>query len=163
MEAAIAIDTPNVTPIAAGKKKQESYEKLVHRLSVQSVKKHYDAFVDVPWDEPGNEIRQDDPRFELSEQNTLGATAWYKAQPQAVRAGIGLMDTAGSMKMGVVFENILQRGMLEFAASLPNGAPEFRYAYPEPEGSMERVVSDDKLLQLVLLELGKNLAYRLKY
>ena len=75
--------------------------------------------------------RQVSECFELSEDNTLGATAWYKAQPQAVRAGIGLMDTAGSMKMGVVFENILQRGMLEFAASLPNGAPEFRYAYHE--------------------------------
>ena len=72
MEAAIAIERPNVTPIAAGKKKQESYEKLVHRLSVQSVKKHYDAYDDVPWDEPGSEIRQDDPRFELSETDPLG-------------------------------------------------------------------------------------------
>jgi hypothetical protein len=38
---------------------------------------------------------------------------------------------AFQMKMGVTFENILQRGLLEFAMSLPNGSTEFRYAYHE--------------------------------
>jgi hypothetical protein len=35
------------------------------------------------------------------------------------------------MKTGLQFESILKRGLLEFAATLPNGAPEFRYAYHE--------------------------------
>jgi hypothetical protein len=35
------------------------------------------------------------------------------------------------MKVGIFFENILQRGLLEFAAALPNGAPEYRYAHHE--------------------------------
>ena len=35
------------------------------------------------------------------------------------------------MKTGLVFENILQRGLLEFAMTLPNDSTEFRYAYHE--------------------------------
>src|SRR5437762_13103382 len=35
------------------------------------------------------------------------------------------------MKIGTQFENVLQRGLLEFAWTLPNGAPEFRYVYHE--------------------------------
>jgi hypothetical protein len=35
------------------------------------------------------------------------------------------------MKIGLVFESVLKRGLLEFVSTLPNGAPEFRYAYHE--------------------------------
>src|SRR2546422_8718037 len=35
------------------------------------------------------------------------------------------------MKIGTQFENVLQRGLLEFAWTLANGAPEFRYVYHE--------------------------------
>ena len=35
------------------------------------------------------------------------------------------------MKIGLIFESVLKRGLLEFASTLPNGAPEFRYAYHE--------------------------------
>jgi hypothetical protein len=35
------------------------------------------------------------------------------------------------MKMGVVFESALKRGLLEFATRLPNNSPEFRYVYHE--------------------------------
>jgi hypothetical protein len=31
-----------------------------------------------------------DPRFALPEADPLGATAWYRAQPEVVRARIGL-------------------------------------------------------------------------
>ncbi len=61
----------------------------------------------------------------------LGATAWYRSQPQPVRARIGLHMVATFMKIGLEFEGVLKRGLLEFAANLPNGAPEFRYAYHE--------------------------------
>lgn len=122
-----------VTQAAPGhsRPRTESYEQLVERLSVQSVKKHYDAFADIDWDSPDNAIDPEDPRWEVSDYETLGATAWYKAQPQATRARMGLNLTANSMKTGIVFENILQRGLLEFAMTLPNRSPEFRYAYHE--------------------------------
>src|SRR5437667_11712780 len=109
-------------PIQAGsipeierRRKEESYEQLIGRLSVQSVRKHYDAYADIAWDAPEMQIRKDDPRWELPSDDVLGATDWYKAQPQAARAEIGLTTIADSMKMGVAFESVLKRGLLEYA------------------------------------------------
>ena len=110
---------------------RESYDQLLARLSRQSVSKHFDAYADIPWDDPAYRIDLDDPRWELSTNDTLGATAWYREQPAAVRSRIGLHLVATFMKIGVQFENVLQRGLLEFALRLPNGSPEFRYAYHE--------------------------------
>ena len=64
-------------------------------------------------------------------------TEWYRSQPQEIRAEIGLSRIVSNMKVGLQFENVLKRGLLEFAAKLPNGTPEFRYAYHEviEEGS----------------------------
>lgn len=113
------------------RKRDETYEHLIHRLSVQSVRKHYDAYEDIDWDAPEMAILRDDPRWELSDDDVLGAADWYKSQPQAIRAEIGLGEIVGAMKVGVVFEGVLKRGLLEFASTLPNRAPEFRYAYHE--------------------------------
>jgi hypothetical protein len=38
---------------------------------------------------------------------------------------------ASKMKVGLQFESVLKQGLLQFAADLPNGSPEFRYAYHE--------------------------------
>jgi hypothetical protein len=114
-----------------GSVRRETYHELVGRLSRQSVLKHFDAYADVPWDDPNYRIDPDDPRWELSADDVLGGTAWYRAQPAGVRTRIGLHLYATFMKIGTQFENVLQRGLLEFALRLPNGAPEFRYAYHE--------------------------------
>jgi hypothetical protein len=108
-----------------------AWKNLVGRLNRQSVDKHFDAYADVGWDEPGMEIDKRDPRWELGDRDPLGRTEWYKALPQETRAELGLLRTASNMKVGLQFESILQRGLLEFAAKLPNGRPEFRYAYHE--------------------------------
>ncbi len=113
------------------RRRHETYPRLVARLSHQSVVKHFDAYADVPWDDPAFRIDPDDPRWELPTDDVLGATAWYRSQPQAVRARIGLHMMATFMKIGLQFEGVLKRGLLEFALKLPNGAPEFRYAYHE--------------------------------
>lgn len=112
-------------------RRKETYPELVRRLSHQSVVKHFDAYADIPWDDPAMRIDPDDPRWELSEDDVLGATAWYRSQPPAVRSRIGLHMTATFMKVGLQFEGVLKRGLLEFALALPNGSPEFRYAYHE--------------------------------
>jgi hypothetical protein len=116
---------------AAAPRRRESYEDLVRRLSHQSVVKHFDAYADVPWDDPDYRIDPDDPRWELSEDDALGATSWYRAQPAGVRSRIGLHLFATFMKIGVQFESVLKRGLLDFAAKLPDGSPEFRYCYHE--------------------------------
>jgi len=116
-------------PTAAGR--EETYADLLRRLSHQSVVKHFDAYADIDWDAPEMRIDPDDPRWALSSDDVLGATSWYRSQPPGVQSRIGLHMLATFMKIGLQFENVLQRGLLEFALRLPNGAPEFRYAYHE--------------------------------
>jgi hypothetical protein len=110
---------------------RETYPELVARLSRLSVTKRYDAYADVPWDDPAYRIDPDDPRWQAGDDHPLGATDWYKSQPPPVRSRIGLHVVVCSMQTGVEFENILTRGLLGFAMKLPVGAPEFRYAYHE--------------------------------
>ena len=109
----------------------DAWRSLVERLNRQSTDKHFDAYADVAWDAPEMRIDPHDPRWELTERDPLGRTDWYKSQPPEIRAEIGLLRTAANMKTGLQFESILQRGLLEYAAKLPNGTPEFRYAYHE--------------------------------
>jgi hypothetical protein len=110
---------------------RESFTELLTRLSRLSVTKHYDAYADVPWDEPASRIEVDDPVWELGSDHPLGSTDWYRAQPAKSRAYIGLHFVACAMQTGVQFENVLTRGLLEFALTLAPGAPEFRYVYHE--------------------------------
>jgi hypothetical protein len=109
----------------------DTYRALIERLSRQSVDKHFDAYVDVAWDAPEMRIDAADPRWELFEDDPVGRTEWYRNLPQEQRALIGLQRIVTAMKVGVQFESVLKRGLLEFAADLPNGAPEFRYTYHE--------------------------------
>jgi len=127
VETGRVLDTEQATDVKSG----DAYESLIGRLSQQSVVKHFDAYADVPWDDPEYRIDPTDPRWELSDDDPLGATDWYKAQPQEVRARIGLQGIVSAMKTGLQFESVLKRGLLEYAAKLPNGASEFRYAYHE--------------------------------
>lgn len=109
----------------------EAYGRLVARLSTASVEKHFDAYADVDWAAPEMRLDPDDPRWVLPEEYGLGATAWYRALPEATQSRIGMHMTATFMKIGLQFENVLSRGLLEFARRLPNGAPEYRYALHE--------------------------------
>jgi hypothetical protein len=110
----------------------EGYPELVRRLSRQSVLKHYDAYESIDWDAPEHRIDPGDPRWELdAASSTLAATAWYRGLPQPTRARLGLHTVCSHMRIGLEFENVLSRGLLQFAVTLPDGAPEFRYAYHE--------------------------------
>jgi hypothetical protein len=108
-----------------------TYRGRVEQLSRASVKKHFDAYADIDWDSPSFRIDCDDPRWERPVDDTLGATDWYRSQSNSVRARLGLHMIVNQLKLGVAFESVLSRGLLEFASTLPNGSPEFRYAYHE--------------------------------
>ena len=107
----------------------DSFPRLLARLNEQSVRKHFDAYEDVPWEE--HPIDPADPRWELSPSDPLGGTDWYRSQPPEVRAAIGLHGVAAKMKVGYFFEGVLKRGLLEHATTLPAGSPELRYVYHE--------------------------------
>ncbi len=104
---------------------------LVERLCRQSVLKHYDAYADIEWDAPENRIDATDPRWELIADDMLGATAWYRDQPQPTRARLGLHLIVSAMKTGAQFEGVLKAGLLEFAATRPDGSLDKRYALHE--------------------------------
>ncbi|MEZ5179257.1 MAG: diiron oxygenase [Acidimicrobiales bacterium] len=104
---------------------------LVERLSRQSVAKGHDAYADIDWDHPDLAIGPDDPRCDLFACDPLAQTAWYRAQPPEVRSRIALHRLCAAFKVGMQFENLLQRGLLAHAFRLPNGAPEFRYLHHE--------------------------------
>lgn len=140
--------TANLTPVPAGtteatsatgtdtdqldeEQRDDHFTELVRRLSHQSVVKHFDAYADVPWDDPEYAIDPDDPRWELPDSFPLGATEWYRSLDAGTRSRIGLHTITSNMKAGLQFESVLKRGLLEYAFGLPDGSPEFRYVYHE--------------------------------
>jgi P-aminobenzoate N-oxygenase AurF len=123
--------TDTITAATAANTPDEAWRSLIDKLNHQSVSRHFDAYVDVDWDGPAMALDPEDPRWELSADDPLGATTWYGQLPAPTRARLGCELVASKMKIGLIFESILKRGLLEFTATLPNGAPEFRYAYHE--------------------------------
>src|SRR3954452_10290671 len=108
------------------------WQSLLDRLNDLSVTKHFDAYADIAWDDPAFALDPTDPRWELTaEGDSLGGTEWYQALPQPTRARLGVEMVASKMKIGLIFESILKRGLLDFAMTLPNNSPEFRYVYHE--------------------------------
>jgi hypothetical protein len=123
--------TDSITAATAANSPDDAWRHLIDKLNRQSVSRHFDAYLDVDWDGAVMALNPEDPRWELSVDDTLGATTWYRQLPAATRARLGCDLVASKMKLGLIFESILKRGLLEFTATLPNGAPEFRYAYHE--------------------------------
>ena len=125
------LETPSPDVPQEDEERAEAFETLVERLSRQSVTKHFDAYADVNWDDDAHRIDPLDPVWELGPDDTLGSTQWYQDLSQPMRARLGLDLVASKMKIGLEFESVLKRGLLEYASTLPNGSPEFRYAYHE--------------------------------
>jgi hypothetical protein len=108
-----------------------SYVGVIDRLSKASVDKHWEAYSDIPWEDPDFRVDPNDPRWILPPIDRLGATEWYRSQPAHIQSQIGLWRVATAMKIGLQFENLLKRGLLTYAYKLPNGSPEFRYVLHE--------------------------------
>jgi hypothetical protein len=104
---------------------------VIDRLNKASVDRHWEAYADIPWDDPDLQVDPADPRWTLPPTDRLGGTEWYRSQSVEVQARIGLWRIASAMKIGLQFENLLKRGLLTYAYRLPNGRPEFRYVYHE--------------------------------
>lgn len=110
---------------------EQSYEEIVRGLSDASVRKHFDAFEDIAWDDPEYAVVPDDPRWILPSYDPLGRTAWYQALPQSEQIRVGRYRYSTMLKVGLQFEQVLVAGIMHHAMTLPNGAPEFRYSTHE--------------------------------
>jgi len=100
-------------------------------LNRASIRRRFDAYDDVPWDAPENALDLDDPRLELPDDDPLGATAWYRAQPAAVRSRLGLHIQCEMLRIGMDFEGVLSAGLLELSRTLDVDDPMRRYALHE--------------------------------
>lgn len=105
----------------------EEYHQTLQGLSVASVEKHFDAFKDINWDDEEFAINQNDPRWILPEVDPLGSSDWYQNLPQNEQIRLGMWRQANIFKVGLQFENILIRGIMQYVFSLENNNPEFRY------------------------------------
>lgn len=109
----------------------QTYEEKLLTLSEGSVHQHFDPWQDIDWDNPDYAVSHDDPRWVLPKADALGRTAWYRSLPLERQIEIGLWRQANVAKVGLQFENILIRGLMEYVMGLPNGSPEFRYVTHE--------------------------------
>lgn len=110
----------------------EDYLEALRVLSDGSVRRNFDPFLDVPWNDPEMAIDPQDPRWVLSPNvDSLGATRWYRELPLERQVEIGRWRTANSIKVGAAFESILIRGLMAYIMKLPNGSAEFRYCLHE--------------------------------
>ncbi|EYT57246.1 membrane protein [Dietzia sp. UCD-THP] len=120
----IQTEPPAPTPTSS----RQEYDATLLRLSEASVRRHFDAFVDVPWDHPDFQVDRTDERWILpAAVDPLGAHPWYQSLPVETRIEIGMWRQANIMKVGLQFENLLIRGIMQYIATLDNGSAEFRY------------------------------------
>ncbi|MCJ0893662.1 diiron oxygenase [Rhodococcus sp. ARC_M5] len=113
-------------------KDEQQYNETLTLLSEGSVHKHFDPYVDIDWESEKFAVPANDPRWVLPvKTDPIGGHAWYRALPLEKQIEIGMWRQANVAKVGLQFENILIRGMMQYVFSLPNGSAEARYCTHE--------------------------------
>ena len=107
------------------------YRRRVEQLTELSEPGPYDAYEDVPWDEPGFEVDPTDERLELFSFDPLRRTEWYQQLEPIERSRVGLQRIAVNLRTGWEFENYLQQGLLARALQMGNSDVAFRYVQHE--------------------------------
>ncbi|MEZ0363792.1 diiron oxygenase [Mycobacterium sp. pUA109] len=109
----------------------QAYVDMLTTLSEGSVRRNFNPYTDIDWDSPEFAVTENDPRWILPATDPLGRHPWYQAQPQDRQIKIGMWRQANVAKVGLHFESILIRGLMEYAFWTPNGSPEYRYCLHE--------------------------------
>jgi len=104
----------------------EYADKLQH-FSAASVDKCFNAFKDVPWDDPAYAIDPLDERWILPDVDLLARSDWYQSLPRERQIEVGRYRLAAITKTGSQFEQLLLLGGTQFLMNLRNDNPEFRY------------------------------------
>ena len=108
-----------------------AYEDRLRTLSEASTDQHFDAFLDIAWDDPAYAVDQGDERWILPTADVLGRHPWYQALPREEQIRVGLYRQVNVTKVGLQFEQVLVSGLMYYAFGLRNGTPEFRYVTHE--------------------------------
>lgn len=109
----------------------QTYEEKLQTLSEGSVRLSFNAFKDIPWDDPAYAVVPDDERWILPTVDPLGGHEWYRSLPRERQIEIGMARMANIAKVGWQFENVLIKGVMEYLMDVPNNSPEFRYLMHE--------------------------------
>lgn len=107
------------------------YVATIAMLSESSVRRRFDPYTDIDWDAPDFAITAGDSRWVLPAVDPLGSHPWYQAQPVEKQIAIGMWRQANIAKVSLQFENVLVRGLMNYAFWAPNGSPEYRYCLHE--------------------------------
>jgi hypothetical protein len=107
------------------------YVDMLTTLSEGSVRRNFNPYTDIDWNSPEFEVVDNDPRWVLPGTDPLGRHPWYQSQPLEQQIKIGMWRQANVAKVGLHFESILIRGLMEYAFWAPNGSPEYRYCLHE--------------------------------
>ena len=108
-----------------------AYVDMLTTLSEGSVRRNFNPYTDIDWESPEFAVRADDERWILPQSDALGGHRWYRAQPLATQIAIGQWRQANVAKVGLQFESILIRGLMNYSFWVPNGSPEYRYCTHE--------------------------------
>jgi hypothetical protein len=108
-----------------------AYVDTLTTLSEGSVRRNFNPYTDIDWDSPEFAVVEHDERWILPATDPIGQHAWYQSQSKERQIEIGMWRQANVAKVGLHFESILIRGLMEYAFWTPNGSPEYRYCLHE--------------------------------
>ncbi|MDW5612643.1 MULTISPECIES: AurF N-oxygenase family protein [Mycolicibacterium] len=108
-----------------------AYVEKLATLSEGSVRRNFNPYTDIDWDSPEFAVTPDDERWILPDTDPFGGHPWYQSQPRQKQIEIGMWRQANVAKVGLHFESILIRGLMNYAFWVPNGSPEYRYCLHE--------------------------------
>lgn len=109
----------------------QQYVDMLGTLSDGSVRRNFNPYTDIEWNDPMFAVTENDPRWVLPATDPLGRHPWYQAQPLEKQIAIGMWRQANVAKVGLHFESILIRGLMQYTFWVPNGSPEYRYCLHE--------------------------------
>ncbi|MFE6646160.1 diiron oxygenase [Nocardioides sp. NPDC057772] len=109
----------------------QGYYETLKTLSEASVTQHFQAFKDIPWDDPEFQLEMPDERVILTDADEIGAHPWYKSLSKERQIEIGAYRYAQIAKVGRQFEQVLIAGVMHHLIKAKDGNPEFRYAMHE--------------------------------
>ena len=107
------------------------YVDALATLSEGSVRRNFNPYTDIDWNAPEFAVTDNDIRWVLPATDPLGRHPWYRAQPLDKQIAIGMWRQANVAKVGLHFESILIRGLMQYTFWVPNGSPEYRYCLHE--------------------------------
>ncbi|MCH5641929.1 MULTISPECIES: diiron oxygenase [unclassified Gordonia (in: high G+C Gram-positive bacteria)] len=141
----------------------DDYAQVLDDLSSASVHRNFDPYLDIDWDAPHMAVVENDPRWILSyDVDPIGRHPWYQNLPQDKQIKIGMWRQANVAKVGLQFESILIRGLMQYSFKLSNGDKRFRYTTHESKEECNHTLMFQELVNRIGMDVpGAKVGYRL--